>query len=99
MLAEFAPELAVYGRPFGTLESDPATRENYRLPITEVIERIDPSVQTLDSEALPDRTELVERVVRRAGWALGDFIAFRASIAYPPMPSSVLLRYRLPSEP
>jgi hypothetical protein len=99
MLAEFVPELAVYGRPFGTLESDPATRENYRLPITEVIERIDPSVQTLDSEALPDRTELVERVVRRAGWALGDFIAFRASIAYPPMPSSVLLRYRLPSEP
>ena len=99
MLAEFTPELAVYGRPFGTLDSDPATRENYRLPISEVIERIDPAAQTLDSEALPDRTELVEQVVRRAGWALGEFVAFRASIAYPPMPSSVLLRYRLPTEP
>lgn len=99
MLDEFTPELVVYGRPFGTLDSDPATRENYRLPISEVIERIDPSQHSLDSEALPERSELVEQVVRRAGWALGDFVAFRASIAYPPMPSSVLMRYRLPTEP
>lgn len=99
MLAEFTPELAVYGRPFGTFDSDPSVRENYRLPITETIERIDPARQSLDSEALPDRTDLVDLVVRRAGWALGEFMAFRATVAYPPMPSSVLLRYRLPVAP
>jgi hypothetical protein len=43
LLDSFTPELLVYGRPFGGTALDPATRENYRLPIDEPIIRMDPS--------------------------------------------------------
>lgn len=99
MLGEFEPDVAVYGRPFGTFDADPAIRENYRLPIAEPIRRIDPVADGLDSEVLPDLDRLAQVVVRRAGWQLGDFMAFRATVPYPPMPSSVVMRYRLPSRP
>ena len=99
MLAEFQPEVTVYGRPFGTFDADPAIRENYRLPIAEPIERIDPVADGLDCEVLPDLGRLAKAVVERAGWRLHDFIAFRASVPYPPMPSSVVMRYRLPTRP
>lgn len=36
----FEPEVRVYGRPFGTPALDPATRENYRLPIEERLEHL-----------------------------------------------------------
>jgi hypothetical protein len=53
----------------------------------------------LDCDVLPDLGRLATAVVERAGWKLRDFIAFRACVPYPPMPSSVVMRYRLPTRP
>lgn len=99
MLDEFEPECAVYGRPFGGFDMTPSAREHFRLPIAGAIERIDPLHDTLDSQDLPERTELAALVVERAGWSLGDFMAFRATVTYPPMPCSIVMRYRLPTAP
>jgi hypothetical protein len=99
MLDEFEPECAVYGRPFGGSDMTPSAREHFRLPIAGAIERIDPVHDTLDSRDLPERTELAALVVERAGWSLGDFMAFRATVTYPPMPCSIVMRYRLPTAP
>jgi hypothetical protein len=99
MLDEFEPECAVYGRPFGGSDMTPSAREHFRLPIASAIERIDPVHDTLDSRDLPERTELAALVVERAGWSLGDFMAFRATVTYPPMPCSIVMRYRLPTAP
>jgi hypothetical protein len=99
MLHEFEAECVVYGRPFGGFETDPAARERYRLPIAGDIERIDPARASLDTEDLPERTELATMVVERGGWSLAEFVAFRATVPYPPMPSSIVMRYRLPAAP
>ena len=99
MLHEFEPECLVYGRPFGGFDTDLASREQYRLPIAGDIERIDLPKESLDTDDLPERTGLATMVVERGGWSLHDFVAFRAAVPYPPMPSSVVMRYRLPAAP
>jgi len=99
MLGEFRPEVAVYGRPFGTFDPDPEIRERYRLPISVEIERIDPRAESMESDLVEDRPRLIRTVVERAGWKAEDFVLFRAVVPYPPMPSSVVLRYPLPPRP
>ena len=99
MLHEFEPECVVYGRPFGGFDTDLVSREQYRLPIAGAIERIDLLKESLDTDDLPERTDLATMVVERGGWSLGDFMAFRATVTYPPMPCSIVMRYRLPAAP
>jgi hypothetical protein len=99
MLDDFVPELAVYGRPFGNLVVEDVTRENFRLPIDEPIVRINPAIGSLSSELLPDQRRLIQFVLDRAGWSAKDFVCFRAVVPYPPMPSTVMMRYRLPLAP
>lgn len=96
---EFRPELVVYGRPFGGPSADEATRENHRLPIDEPIERFDPAAGGCACEHLPDWDRLVHAVFARAGWDARDFVGHRVVVPYPPMPSSVMVRYRLPRAP
>ena len=99
LLDAFIPELAVYGRPFGNLGLDPVTRENFRLPIDEPIGRIDLGRGSVASDLLPDQQRLVDTVFEQAGWSADDFVCFRAVVPYPPMPSTVMMRYRLPRAP
>ena len=95
----FVPELVVYGRPHGNSQADPSTRENYRLPIDEPIVRIDPARDGFNSDILPDQPRLVKTVCDRAGWDTREFTGFRVVVPYPPMPSTVMVRYALPRAP
>jgi hypothetical protein len=99
LLNSFTPELLVYGRPFGGTALDPETRENYRLPIDEPIIRMDPSRDSFTTDLLPDQQRLVDSVFARSGWDRRDFAGFRAVVPYPPMPSTVMIRYALSRAP
>jgi len=96
LLPGFAPELFVYGRPFGGASLDPATRDNYRLPIDEPIVRIDPARVSFATDMLPDQHKVVNAVFERTAWNPKEFQGFRAIVSYPPMPSTVMIRYALP---
>lgn len=98
MLGEFRPELVVYGRPHGSLELDPAVRENYRLPIEGTIERFD-DLDEVGTELVHDRPRLIQSVLQAGKWDAEDFTLFRATVQYPPMPSTVMMRYALPLRP
>ena len=95
----FEPEAVVYGRPFGTLPLDHASREHYRLPIEGTLDRLDPAGGGMASDLVPDEDRIVRTTVARAGWRLEDFTAFRVQVQYPPMPSTVMVRYALPRAP
>jgi len=95
----FEPEAVVYGRPFGALSLDHATREHYRLPIEGTLVRLDPARGGMASDLVPDEDRIVRAVAGRAGWRLEDFTAFRVQVQYPPMPSTVVIRYVLPRAP
>lgn len=93
---DFEPEVRVYGRPFGMTALDPRTRENYRLPITERLERLGPIPESLWTEHMPRHVELMQSIFERCGWNPKDFVGVRLQLQYPPMPSTAIIRYRLP---
>lgn len=95
----FEPEAVVYGRPFGGLPLDHATREHYRLPIEGTIDLLDPARGGMASDLVPGQDRVVRVTAGRAGWKLEDFTAFRVQVQYPPMPSTVTVRYALPRAP
>jgi hypothetical protein len=98
MLGEFRPELVVYGRPHGNLDLDPVMRENYRLPIEGSIERFD-DLSEVGTELVHDRPQMIDLVLRSYRLDPDDFTLFRAIVQYPPMPSTVMVRYVLPLRP
>jgi hypothetical protein len=45
---------------------------------------------------VPRYTDMVRKVMDNAGWNPGDFRCLRLIMLYPPMPSTVVMRYPLP---
>jgi hypothetical protein len=93
------PTVAVYGRPAGGPD-DPATHtEPYRIPIPERCVEMVGQPPVVVTPLMPRYPELVAMVTTRLGHSLADFRGFRATLKYPPMPATVVLRWPLPEAP
>ncbi|MDZ4829573.1 MAG: hypothetical protein SGJ09_05160 [Phycisphaerae bacterium] len=93
------PELCVYGRPSGTLSLDPDLRVRQLLPFSERLVELGGSPPQVATPLVPGYEKLVATAFERAGWNPRDFFASRLVLEYPPMPSTVVLRYELPERP
>lgn len=51
------------------------------------------------SPIMPRYEELVNRTFARGGWDRRDFVGYRLTVGFPPMFSSVIMRFDLPSAP
>ncbi|MFO0826906.1 MAG: hypothetical protein U0572_02060 [Phycisphaerales bacterium] len=90
------PELCVYGRPSGALSLDPDLRARQVLPLSERLVALGGSPPQVATPLVPRYERLVATVFERAKWNPRDFTAVRLVLAFPPMPSTVVLRYQLP---
>lgn len=99
MLDSFVPELVIYGRPFAGAEINPRVRDLYKLPIEEVITRIEYGAGAFASDQLPDQERLVQAIFTKGNWRAEEFVGFRVQIPFPPMPSTVTIRYPLSPSP
>ncbi len=93
------PEVCVFGRPSGSLTPDPADRGTQRLPITETLQDVTGTPPQVATPLIPSYDEIIARTFQRARWDPLDFVARRLVLSYPPMPSTVVLRHRLPERP
>ncbi len=91
------PEALVHGRPFGSMPLDAAAREQLRLPIRERIRPVVGGPSRWGSDLCPRHSELLHAVIARAGGPPTDYRVFRMEMDFPPMPSTVTFRYRLPT--
>ncbi|MGH7242875.1 MAG: hypothetical protein ACREJD_05600 [Phycisphaerales bacterium] len=72
--------------------------ERYQLPIRVNVQNLgrDPArAQTLE---VPQYLKMAEYVCERAGWKAKEFNIFRCRVEYPPMPSTLLMRYEVPEK-
>lgn len=53
----------------------------------------------VSSPLMPDYPELIRMVQQRCGWDHADFRCLRFVMEFPPVPSTVVMRYRLPDAP
>jgi hypothetical protein len=93
------PALTVYGRPGGGPDEPSVRLESRRIPISERCVELVGRPPVVVTPLMPRYPELVGMAVARLGCTLGEFRGFRATLKYPPMPSSVVLRWPLAEAP
>lgn len=93
------PEVCVFGRPGGALVPAAGERELQRLPVAERLVSLGGPPPRIATPIMPEYEELMGDVFPRIGRELSEFAAFRLTLSHPPMPSLVVLRYRLPERP
>ena len=89
---ERGPEL----RMFSDLASVAASGESDTLPAPERILALGRGVTLAQTPEIPAYTDLAQGVFDMVGVDAGEYDLFRVRMAYPPMPVSVMMRYRLP---
>ena len=92
------PEVRAYGGLFMERSEDPAL-ESTRLPIP--VERsvapLPGKPPAVASPNVPRYPEIVAFVNERMGWDAGEFTGCRLQLSHPPLGSTILLRFKLPS--
>lgn len=93
------PAMDVFGRPAGG-PADPTThRDPYRIPIHERCVELVGQPPVLVTPLMPRHPDLVAMVTARLGFPLSEFRGFRATLKYPPMPATVVIRWPLAEAP
>lgn len=87
----------VIGSPFGTAPADAAGGSPMLLPISERLVELDVAPHTLRTDLWDRYTEMIGWIFTRIGADPSDFRVFRMTMQYPPMPSTVMVSYELPS--
>jgi hypothetical protein len=86
----------VYAHSFGRPERAGAWEESSLLPIHQAPVELPGSPPAIATPLAPRYPELVHRVFASTGWAPERFRGVRLEVKYPPLGSTVLLRFDLP---
>lgn len=95
LAAGFRPEAFVYGDPLGGQGFGSADQSHCILPIDETVRQLPGSPPITVTPVYSRYAEMVETVYERAGWDAADFVGFRLMVKYPPMGTSVSVRFGL----
>jgi hypothetical protein len=90
------PEVLVQGFPHGGLDSPEAQRTAIQLPCSDRPIELAGRPPAVATPLVPRYSNLIARVFSRMGWTPSDFSGVRLRIAFPPMSSRVVVRWRLP---
>lgn len=80
-------------RPHGFSEEE---LDQEALPFEIQPRRLGPGASGAVTPHVPWYPRLVERVCARLGYGADEFIAYRAEMVYPPIPTALVVRFRLP---
>lgn len=92
---EIEPEAVIYGRASGELNEHEHRDRRSLLPISEKLKRLGKNA-LLASPQIPRYPELAQLVFDRCGFDPSEFVTYRLMIPYPPMTSTVSIRFTLP---
>jgi len=81
---------------FSELNSSVTQDDDDMLPISESVECLGRGLSVARTAAVPGYMKLLRGVFARAGWDPDDFDLYRVRMAYPPMPTSVVIRHYFP---
>lgn len=90
-------EVALYSEVGASMPQE--HRDRYKLPLHEPLQDLGIDPLPPATPEVPRYGKLINQVFDRMKWSPGDFHAFRMKIPYPAYPTSLVLRYRLPSAP
>ncbi len=92
-------EHAVYSRVEGGPAHEAIALDRNRIPITETLQRLGRGVNPLATPLMPYYSDMIAKGFERAGWDPNQFISYRFTLQYPPIPAIALVRIPLPERP
>lgn len=93
------PEVLVFGRPDGGPDTVTARKHETLLPLSERCVELAGRPPAVSVASIPRYGEMVAWTFARLGFAPMDFRGYRLTVKYPPMNSSVVLRWGLEQAP
>ena len=90
------PEPLLLNRLDGSAVHLTSGRDRNLLPFTETVQELGRGVSRMASTHFPWYTRLLTDAFARVGFNADEFVGFRLTIPYPPIPSLVMLRAPLP---
>ncbi len=93
--AQIDPQAVVYGRASGDLNEHEQRDARFQLPINESLTRLGLN-PILATPHVPRYNELTTLAFERCGFDPAEFIGWRLVVPYPPMTSTVAIRFELP---
>ena len=93
------PELVVYSELSDDVPAPAYRDERLILPVCDSVEYLGKGPDVLHTPAVPRYAEMVRFVFDRLGWEGERFNVFRVKMAFPPIPSSVVMQRILPPRP
>ena len=97
-LGEIAPEVLVHG-DHRSGDAIPEGRECDLLPLRELVVYMGKGPSVLQTLDVPRYPEMAQYAFDRLGWDGEKFDVYRCRVAYPVMPSSVVVRFDLLEKP
>lgn len=94
-----APDVRVYGRPTGSPDVPSARADSTLLPLAERCVELAGSPPAVATPLIPRYAELVADVQNRFGFPGSQFRGYRLVLKFPPMASTVVLRWPLSERP
>lgn len=91
------PQAVVYGRASGTLNEHEQRDTRFQLPMSESLQSLGQN-PILATPHIPRYTELTKLAFDRCGFDPSEFVCYRLVVPYPPMTSTVAIRFDLPSK-
>ena len=98
---EFAlnPEVRAFGGIFMDRSEDPVPDGKLPIPIPQSVTQLPGHPPVVATPLVPRYPEIVAFVNQRMGWSAPDFRCCRLELMYPPLGSTILLRFKLPEAP
>ena len=92
-------ELSLYSELTEPMPHAGKEHERNRLPLHEPIIDLGTAPLPASTPEVPRYNPMVLSAFKRTGWDPDDFFGLRVKVAYPAMPTALVLRYRLPEQP
>jgi hypothetical protein len=96
LLEQAAPDLRIYSELNGPTPPGDDANLRHQLPTTEIPQRLGADVTSMHCADIPRYTDLLRDALKSQGLDPAKFIAYRSTIDYPPIPSAIVHRTRLP---
>ena len=93
------PEVMILDRLSMPRGSNPTVDDSHRMPLSAKVLRISAGVAGSSLNQYPKYSELLQYVYRCMGWSAQEFQGFRFIMTFPPIPSAVAMRFKLPDPP